>query len=335
MKVLMIGGNGNISWHCTHKLITEGHEVYVLNRGVTVLTRKSLDQGTIHLIADIANSSEVGKVLADHKFDVVVDFLCYKKEHAYRDITMFGKKTKQFIFISSAANYKREGFSEPITEDRLLEGNSWEYSKNKIICEKIFMEAYKKDGFPVTIIRPGHTYDTLIPEAVGNGDWTIAKRIIEHRPIVVHGNGRSLWTLTHSKDFAEAFFGVVGKKESVGESYHITSDEVLTWSEITKEIASFLGNNTPNIVYVSPENILKENYDLGIGIIAHKMWNDVYDNRKIKALVPGWEAHIKFQDGIRETISWLLANKARQRVNVELDQLIDKISKEYGCQTSL
>lgn len=329
MKVLIIGGNGNISWHCTNATLKNGHEVYVLNRGITVLTRKAIAKDVKQLTVDIADASAVEKVLDDQKFDAVVDFLCYKPVDAIRDIRLFRERTQHFIFISSAANYERKGFSEPITEERRLVSDLWEYSKNKILCEKLFMEAFNKLKFPVTIIRPGHTYDTLVPEAAGNGDWTIARRIIEHKPILLHGNGHSLWTLTHSADFASAFIGVLGKKESLGESYHITSDEVLTWEEITRIVASALGNSQPDIVHISPEDLMREDFNLGVGIVAHKMWDDVYDNTKVKRLVPGWQAKIDFQTGIQQTISWLLEKKARQRVNQRLDGLVERICQNY------
>jgi Nucleoside-diphosphate-sugar epimerases len=329
MKILMIGGSGNISWHCTNKLLENGHDVYVLNRKCTILTRRELNPNAKRIVADINDLQSVKQLLGNTKFDIVADFICYKMEDAQRDIELFGHNTKHFIFISSAGNYKREGYCLPITEERELTSINWEYSKNKIQCEQIFMKAYREQNFPVTIIRPGHTYDTLIPEAVGNGDWTIAKRIIEKKPIIVHGDGTVWWTLTNSYDFAAAFAGVAEDTETIGEAYHIVGDEVLTWNEITHTVAHALGNPMPDIVYIPAKTIELEEPVWGAGITEHKMWCDVYDNSKIKQVVPTWKTQVSLRNGIEHTVNWLNEKECRKRVNLGLDHLIDKLCTKY------
>lgn len=329
MKILIIGGTGNISWHCTNRLLEHGHDVYVLNRNLTVASRKGLNPGAKRIIADINAISSIQQLLEETIFDVVADFICYKKEDAERDIELFSHKTKHFIFISSAGNYKRDGYHLPITEDRELASINWEYSKNKIQCEEKFLKAYREKGFPLTIIRPGHTYDTLIPEAVGNGDWTIAKRIIEKKPIVVHGDGTVWWTLTNSYDFASAFAGVAEDIETIGEAYHIVGDEVLDWNEITHIVANALGVSMPDIVYIPAKTIEQADPKWGAGITEHKMWCDIYDNSKIKLVVPKWKTEISLRNGIVHTIDWLRGQESRRRVNKNLDNLIDELCTKY------
>lgn len=330
MKILIIGGSGNISWHCTNKLLEAGHEVYVLNRKCTVLTRRELNPSAKRIIGDINDIPLMKEKLQGASFDVVVDFICYKEEDAYRDIELFSNITKHYIFISSAGNYKRKGYHVPITEARELGCINWEYSKNKIKCENVFMKAYAESGFPVTIVRPGHTYDTLIPEAVGNGDWTIAQRIIDKKPIVIHGDGTVWWTLTNSYDFANAFIGLVENPDTIGEAYHIVGDEVLDWREITYTVARALGNPNPDIVYIPAEIIEMEDPNFGVGITEHKMWCDIYDNSKIKSVVPTWKTQVSLKCGIEKTVEWLKEKEVRRRINANLDSLIDEMCRKYS-----
>jgi len=325
MKILIIGGTGNISWHCVNALISQGHDICVLNRNQTLKTRRKVAQEINSVIMDINDIMAVNQLLDKERFDVIVDFLCYTPVDAKRDLALFSGRCRQFIYCSSAAVYKRKNENQSITEERMLDAEGWEYSQNKIFCEEIFLEAYRKDQFPITIIRPGHTYDTLIPEAVGFGDWTIAQRILQNKPVVVHDKGNSLWTLTHSMDFASAFIGIVGECSSIGEAYHITSNEVLTWNDIMFVLAKALGKDSPNIKYVPTEKILLANYNLGISLIGHKKWNDIYNNNKIKKINPLWKPQILFEKGIKMSIDWLLENPDRQRINVNLDKIIDEL----------
>lgn len=328
MRVLIIGGTGNISWHCVARAQQCGHKVCVMNRGETIKTRKALPNGVSQIYADIRDVVAVKKALDGMRFDVVVDFICYTPLQALIDVELFSNITKQFIFISSAACYQRSGFSAckyPITESAPLYSYKWKYAKNKIDCENIFMEHYEQSKFPITIVRPGHTYDTIIPDAVGNGDWTVAKRMIEGKPIIIHGDGTTLWTVTHSEDFARALVGLFHNSAAIGESFHITSDEWLTWRQISIEVANSLNAPLPVLIYIPSETIALKNPTLGAGLLGHKSWCDIYDNSKIKSVVAGWEATISFKEGIKRTVEWLEADKVRQRVDSKLDLFFDEL----------
>ena len=324
MKVLFIGGTGNISWYCTMKAIEEGHDVFILNRGKTIRTRREPPEGVKQLHADMRYPSSVKKALNGLSFDVVADFICYKPEQAHMDVELFRGITKQFVFISSTAVYQRPCVY-PITEDNPV-CNTWEYAQDKIWCERIFMERFRSDGFPVTIVRPGHTYDTLVPDALGSGDWTNCQRMLDGKPIVVLGDGTNLWTLTHAEDFADAFVRLFGTV--IGGVYHITGDELLTWREITMLVGDALGVK-PDVVFVPSETINKLNPIIGAGLLGHKTWCDIYDNSKIKDSAKGWKQKILFRDGIRRTINWLRESRIRQRINPEIDVFIDDLCRRY------
>lgn len=335
MKILFIGGTGNISWYCATKAQQAGHEVWILNRGKSTKTRRPSPLNAKQLYADMRDVLSVKNALKNMEFDVVADFICYTPEQALTDIKLFRNITKQFIFISSTANYQRPCVY-PITESTPLYNPQWEYAQNKIDCEKIFLEHYKKENFPITIVRPGHTYDTLIPDAVGNGDWTNAKRMIEGKPIVIHGDGSTLWTVTHSEDFARAFIELFGNPAAIGEAFHITSDELLTWRQISEMVASALNVKNPHFIYIPSEIIAQRNPAIGEGLLGHKTWCDIYDNSKIKSVAKGWQANIKFEEGIKRTIDWLKADKNRQRVNSDLDLFLDDLCKSfYNCYSKM
>jgi nucleoside-diphosphate-sugar epimerase len=329
MKILLIGGNGNISWYCATKAQQSGYKVWILNRGITSKTRRPCPSTIKQLHADMRNVLSVKNVLKGMKFDVVADFICYTPEQALIDIELFRNVTRQFIFISSAANYQRSLSKYPITESTPLYNPYWEYAQNKIACEKIFLEHYQKENFPITIVRPGHTYDTIIPDAVGNGDWTNAKRMIDGKPIVIHGDGSTLWTVTHSEDFAEAFIKLFKNPAAIGEAFHITSDELLTWRQISEIVAFALNVRKPHFIYIPSEIIARLNPAIGRGLLGHKTWCDIYDNSKIKSIAKGWQANITFEKGIQRTIDWLQADKNRQRVNLELDLFLDYLCKNF------
>jgi nucleoside-diphosphate-sugar epimerase len=329
MKILFIGGTGNISWYCVTKAQQAGYKVWILNRGRTIKTRRPRPLHIKQLFADMRDVSSVKNILKDMNFDVVVDFICYTPDQALVDIELFRNITKQFIFISSTANYQRPSIMYPITESTQLHNPYWEYAQNKIDCEKIFLEYYQKENFPITIVRPGHTYDTIIPDAVGNGDWTNAKRMIDGKPIVIHGDGSTLWTLTHSEDFARAFIKLFKNPATIGEAFHITSDELLTWKQISEVVASTLNVKNPRFLYIPSEIIAQLNPVIGNGLLGHKTWCDIYDNSKIKSVAKGWQANITFKKGIQRTIDWLKNNKNRQRINLELDLFLDDLCENF------
>jgi len=296
MKILYIGGTGNISISSVELALKEGMEVYLLNRGKSLIEKP---EDAISLIADINNSNQVKKVLHGHKFDVVVNWIAYKPEEVQRDYELFKDITNQYIFISSASAYQK-GPSHPIiTESSPLYNPYWDYSRDKIACEELCNKLYRENDFPITIVRPSLTYRTVIPVAIGSWtDFTIIERIRQGKPIVVHGDGTSLWTITHSDDFAKGFNGLLGHQQAIGHSFHITSDELLTWNQIYEAVGEAAGAK-PNIVHIASDFICEVGDKNGQSWMWGNLWGDkahsvIFDNTKIKTFVPGFVATIPF-----------------------------------------
>jgi len=326
MKILFIGGTGIISTAISKKLLASGeHELYIINRGNR---NDCLPDGYKSIVCDINDEAAVSKLLADMSFDVVADFIAFVPAQLERDYRLFSGKTKQFIFISSASAYQKPLSDYRITESTPLANPYWEYSRNKIACEDYLMKMYRENGFPVTIVRPSHTYDERnIPLGVHGrkGSWQIAKRMLEGKPVIIHGDGTSLWTMTHNSDFAAAFTGLLGNIHAIGESVHITSDESVTWNQVYKCIADALGVELKPY-YVSSDFLVKcSTYDFTGSLIGDKANTVVFDNSKIKRLVPEFTAKIRFDRGVRMTIDNVLANKALQIEDPEFDIWCDKI----------
>ncbi|MCL2260181.1 MAG: NAD-dependent epimerase/dehydratase family protein [Fibromonadales bacterium] len=325
MKILFIGGNGNISWNCTVQALERGFEVWVLNRDSGSVMRRELPGGAHRLKADIGDKESVKKVLAGLKFDVIADFICFTPEQAQADVEIYKDICSQFIFISSASAYQKPLTAVPITESTPLKNPFWLYSRNKIACEELFFEEYREHDFPITVVRPSHTYDTIIPAAMGSSGWTNSARMLAGKPIVLHGDGTTLWTLTHAEDFAKAFVALLGNSAAVGQAFHITGDELLNWRQISEIVAMTLGGPKPNFVYAPSEKIAEKNPDLGAGLLGDKAWCAIFDNSKIKKFAPGWEAKIPFRDGIKRTIAWFMENSERMKINKELDSFLESI----------
>ncbi|MGB7337382.1 MAG: SDR family oxidoreductase [Phototrophicaceae bacterium] len=325
MKVLFIGGTGTISTAVSELAVQNGVDLYLLNRG----TSNTLINGANSAIADINDLEAVRAVIDGHHFDAIVNWIVFTPEQIARDIDLFTGKCNQYIFISSASAYQKPLTHPIITESTPLSNPYWEYSRNKIACEERLMRAYREDGFPVTIIRPSHTYDRNIPAAIGNGNsYVIAKRILEGKPVIAHGDGSSLWTLTHSADFAKGFLGIVGNPQAIGHAIHITSDYLLTWNQIYEQIGDALGV-APHIVHIPSDFIAEKNPDLGAGLLGDKMWSVIFDNRKIKRFVPDYAATIPFHIGIRRALAWFQSEDERMQVKPEDDVLIDSILDAY------
>jgi len=325
MKVLFIGGTGTISTGISKQLLERGDELYLLNRG----SRNNILSSRVKEIkADINNEAEVAKLIQDMEFDVVADFIAFVPGQLERDYRLFSGKTKQFIFISSASAYQKPLSDYRITEGTPLSNPYWEYSRNKIAGEDYLMKMYRENGFPVTIIRPSHTYDERsIPLGVhGNkGSWQVAKRMLEGKKVIIHGDGTSLWTMTHNSDFAKGFIGLMGNMHAIGEAVQITSDESLTWNQIYQAIANSLGVQL-NAIHVSSELLdacSKEDF-LG-GLIGDKANSVVFDNSKLKRLVPEFVATKRFDQGVKETIDNVLNHPEYQIEDKEFDEWCDKI----------
>jgi len=319
MKALFIGGTGTISTAVTELFAKDGGELYVLNRG----NRNDIMPGNVHWIkGDINDEEGVAKLISGMSFDVVADFIAYTVDQVERDFRLFRNKTKQYIFISSASAYQKPPLSYPITESTPLVNPYWQYSRDKIQCEEYLMKQHRENGFPVTIVRPSHTYDD---RKVPLGGWQVAKRMLEGKRVIIHGDGTSLWTLTHSSDFAKGFVGLMGNVHAIGEAVHITSDELLTWNQIYGIVADALRVEL-KAVHVPSEFLAACSMWDHLGkLVGDKANNAIFDNTKLKRLVPDFVAAIRFDQGIRKTVANILSHPELQTEDPEYDNWCDRI----------
>ncbi len=326
MKILFIGGTGTISMAITRLLAERGEELYLLNRG----NRNEDLPDNVHLIrCDINDEAEVAKKIEGMKFDCVGEFIGFVPSQLERDYRLFAGKTGQFIYISSASAYRKPMQGYVITEETPLENPYWQYSRDKKACEEYLMERYREDGFPVTIVRPSHTYDERsVPLGVHgkNGSWQVVKRIREGKPVIIHGDGTSLWTITHNSDFAKAYVGLIGNPDAVGAAFHITTDESVSWNEIYGYIAKTLGVELKSC-HVSSDTLAKlgPDYDFVGSLIGDKANSVVFDNSKVKKLVPGFKAEVSAEEGIRRTVEYVLSHKECQQDDEEFDKWCDEV----------
>jgi len=303
-----------------------GMELYLLNRGI----RSSEIPGAHQLTGDIHNPESMRNALKDLDFDVVVDWIAFTPEDIERDMQFFRGRTKQFVFISSASAYQKPVVNYLITESTPLENPYWEYSRNKIASEELLMNAYRNEDFPVTIVRPSYTYNTYLPVAIGGfGCYTLADRMLKGKPIIVHGDGTSLWVNTHAEDFAKGFLGLLGNQKAIGQAFHITSDEVLSWNQIYQTIADVLSVEA-KIVHIPTDFIVKEVPRLTGDLLGDKTWSAVFDNSKIKSFVPEFQATIPFHEGMRMALEWFAADEKRHRINEQVNAEIDQIINAYA-----
>jgi nucleoside-diphosphate-sugar epimerase len=329
MKLLLIGGTGIISTAISKRALDLGWELWLLNRGNRSVPFNE-GSGRLRVVnCDISNEAEAAEKLAGERFDAVADFIAFVPAQVERDYRLFKGRTSQYIFISSASAYQKPLSSYRITEGTPLSNPYWEYSRNKIACEEFLMKMYREEGFPVTIVRPSHTYDERsVPLGVHgkNGSWQVVKRILDGKPVIIHGDGTSLWTMTSNADFARAFTGLVGNIHALGEAVQITSDETLSWNQIYQSIADALGKPL-KAVHVSSEFLAQAgpDYDFTGGLIGDKAVSVVFDNTKLKRLVPGFRSKIRFDQGIRDTIAHVLAHPELQQEDPEFDAFCDKV----------
>ena len=327
MKVLFIGGTGIISMAITKQLYKlPNFELYLLNRGnrnTDLPSNVKIIQGDINNDADIASKFE------NLSFDAVCNFIAFVPKQLERDYNLFKNKTKQYIFISSASAYQKPLSNYLITEGTPVANPYWEYSRNKIACEEFLMKKYRDEKFPVTIVRPSHTYDERsVPLGVHgkNGSWQVIKRMKEGKPVIIHGDGTTLWTMTHNSDFAKAFIGLLGNSHALGETFHITSDESLTWNQIYQSIANALGVEL-KACHVSSEFLheVGPQYDFLGSLVGDKANSVVFDNSKVKRAVPGFVATKNFDQGVKETIDFILSHKEYQKEDPDFDKWCDKV----------
>ncbi len=331
MKVLFIGGTGLISIASSELALQRGMDLTVLNRSAS--SKHTAPVGAALMIGDIHSDPEkLRDKLQGQYFDVVVDWIAYTAEDIERDISLFSGKVGQFIFISSASAYQKPPVHYIITEQTPLENPFWQYSRDKIACEERLMDEFHKNGFPVTIVRPSLTYGlSQIPMIMGSWSdpYTIVERIKQGKKVIVPGDGSSLWVLTWNGDFAKGFLGLFGRQDALGEAFHITSDEVLTWNQIYEELGRAIGKK-PEIVHI-PSDLIAAYSEHAIGsLIGDKSNSAVFDNSKIKQFVPEYSCEVPWAVGVRRALAWHEADLARQTVDAEHNQLLDTIIEAYA-----
>ena len=329
MKALFIGGTGTISMGIIRRLADRPDwEVWLLNRG----NRKAeVPDGIRQIVADINNEADVADLLKDMTFDTVCEFIGFTRDQVERDYRLFKDKTRQYIYISSASAYQTPPADYRITEGTALANPHWEYSRNKIACEEFLMEKYRTEGFPVTIIRPSHTYDErTVPLGVhgNNGFWQVIKRMMEGKPVIIQGDGSSLWTMTWNGDFARGFIGLMGNRQAIGEAFQITSDETLTWNQIYQTIADALGVKL-HAVHVTSDFLAetgkKYGYDFEGGLLGDKSCSVVFDNRKLKRIVPDMRTEVPFCIGVRRSLKYVLSHPECQKEDPDFEAYCDKV----------
>jgi len=330
MKVLFIGGTGLISSACSDLALERGIELFILNRGQSA--KHPVPEGAHLLVGDVhGDEAALAPLLAGHTFDVVVDWIAFHPEDIERDVRLFSGRTGQFVFISSASAYQKPPRHYVITEETPLENPFWEYSRNKITCEERLMQAYREKAFPVTIVRPSLTYGpSQIPLCAGSWQhpYTLIDRMKQGRPVIVPGDGTSLWVMTWSGDFAKGFLGLLGNSKAIGEAYHITSDEVLSWNQIYHAAGEAIGE-VPKIVHV-PSALIAAWEPGKLGTLTGDKANSlVFDNSKIKALVPDFHCSVPWSEGVRRSVAWFEADPVRQTIDEKLNIMIDELLSKY------
>lgn len=323
MKVLFIGGTGVISSACSQLAVERGIELYLLSRGKSA---RPIPDGAHCLCGDIRDRASAEQALGDHRFDAVVEWVGFTPEHVEADLELFRGRTAQYVFISSATVYQRPPARLPLTESAPLDNSNWEYARAKIACEQQLMEAYRREQFPVTIVRPSHTYDrTFLPV---HGGYTVIDRMRKGKKVVVPGDGTSLWCLTHHTDFAKGLVGLLGNSLTLGEAFHITTDEVLTWNQIYTLLARAAGVEA-HFVHIPSDYIAALDPIWGASLLGDKSHSVFFDNTKIKRAVPDFAATVPFSRGAGEILAWFDGDPARQRVDAQFDGLLDRIIASY------
>lgn len=330
MKILFIGGTGIISSACADLAISRGHELFILNRSVS--TKYPFPEGATLLKGDInADEAHLASLVADHHFDAVVDYIAFSPHDIERDLRLFRDRTDQFVFISSASAYQKPVQNYLTTEETPLENPFWEYSRNKIACEELLMKEYRENGFPVTIIRPSHTYGhTQIPFGVSSwrDPWTVIDRMKRGKKIIIPGDGTSLWVLTWNEDLAKGLVGLLGNPKAIGEAFQITSDQVLSWDQIHLEVYQAMGLE-PNVIHIPSDFIAKFDPEAVGSLIGDKSNSVVFDNSKIKSFVPDFNCEVDWAEGLRRSLAWFNTHPEFQTVDDDANEMWDRIIGAY------
>ena len=333
MRILIIGGTGTISSAITRQLAaihhppSTIHEIWLLNRGNR---NDEVPSNVKQIIADINDESTVLAGLPSESFDAVCQFIGFLPQQVERDIRLFRGRTRQYVYISSASAYNKPAANHVITEGTTLANPHWEYSRNKIACEELLMREYRETGFPVTIVRPSHTYcERAVPLSVHGlkGSWQVLRRMLDGKPVIVHGDGSSLWTLTWNEDFARGFIGLLGNPKAIGEAFQIMSDEQLTWTQIYECVANAL-NVTPKLSYAASQflaAVAPKEWDFEGNLLGDKAVTVCFDCTKLKRAVPGFQATTRFDEGVRRCVEYVLAHPELQTEDPEFDTWCDKV----------
>ena len=323
-NILFVGGTGIISSACSPLVLVQGDNLFLLNRGESI---RPVAEGAQVIHVDIHQEpGALSRTIREHHIDVVVDWIAFYPEEVQRDVDACLGEVEQYLFISSASAYQKPVQRLPITEETPLVNPFWEYSRNKAACENLLLKAHRRRKLPVTIVRPSHTYDkTLLPF---HGGWTIVDRMRQGKPVIIHGDGTSLWALTHHRDFAVGFVGLLGNSAAIGEIFHITSNEVLTWNGIFEQVARAAGTE-PKAVHIPSDMIAKYDERWGASLLGDKAHSVIFDNSKIKRLVSVFNPQIPFSEGSREVIAWYDANPQFKVVDGETNRLHDRILADF------
>lgn len=330
MKALFIGGTGIISMAVVERMVNEPQwEVWLLNRGNR---KEAIPKGVHQIIADINDETDVAEKIKDLSFDTVCEFIGFRLPDVERDYRLFQGKTKQYIYTSSASAYHKPAPSYLVNEGTSLSNPYWQYSRDKIACEEFLMEKYRSEGFPVTIVRPSHTYDKRnIPLGVHgkNGFWQVIKRMLDGKPVIIQGDGTSLWTLTFNKDFAIGYTGLMGNRQAIGEVFQITGDETLTWNQIYETIAAALDVEL-HVVHVASDFLVAAGepygYDFEGSLTGDKSVSVVFDNAKLKRIVPDMRTTVRFDKGVRIALDYIMNHPEEcQKEDAEFDAWCDRV----------
>jgi nucleoside-diphosphate-sugar epimerase len=321
LDILFLGGTGVISTASVRLAVERGHRVTVLNRGRT--TSRPLPDGVETLVGDVADPASVDAAVGGRSFDVVAQFRAFTPDTVRGALARFAGRTGQYVFVSSASAYQKPPASIPVTESTPLKNPFWQYSRDKIACEDVLVSAYRDDDLPMTIVRPSHTYDdTLLPTT---GGWTDIARMRAGRPVVVHGDGTTPWTLTHTDDFAVGFVGLLGRPEALGNAYTITGESAPTWNQVYTWLGRAAGVE-PELVHVPSERIAKELPDVGPGLVGDKAHAMLFDTTKLRRLVPEFTTTVPYAVGARRQIAWYDAHPEAQQVDADLDAAFDRLA---------
>jgi nucleoside-diphosphate-sugar epimerase len=320
MRVLFIGGTGVISTACSRLAVERGVDLFLLNRGQS---ERPVPEGAHVLRGDIRDPASAAAAVGARTFDAVVDWVAFTPAHVEADLDLFRGRTGQYVFIGSASAYQTPPARLPVVESTPLRNPFWAYSRDKIACEDRLVRAYREEAFPVTVVRPSHTYDeTLLPM---EGGYTVVDRMRRGAPVVVHGDGTSLWTLTHSRDVARGLVGLLGNPHALGEAFHVTSDEWLSWNQISETVARAAGAAAPRLVHVPSETLAAFDPERGAGLLGDKAHSRIFDNAKIKRAVPDFVATVPFAQGAEEVLAWHDADPARRVVDEAVDRRMDAL----------